>query len=96
MVFGDSHHYNLCGDADEAAKHKHSPQKEEINVIESESSSKEREESNNVILGEKNSEKEEKKVENQGTILSVHNMNYSCFAHLCSCVSSLMGIAEKK
>ncbi|XVF88912.1 hypothetical protein PTKIN_Ptkin19aG0088900 [Pterospermum kingtungense] len=50
---------------EEAANDKHSPKREETNVIERESSSTEIEESNNVILGEKTSEQEEKRVETQ-------------------------------
>ncbi|XVF35152.1 hypothetical protein REPUB_Repub18cG0120400 [Reevesia pubescens] len=50
---------------EEAAKHKPNLEREKTGVIESGSSSTQIEETNNVILGEKTSEQEEKKVENQ-------------------------------
>ncbi|KAK6236574.1 hypothetical protein SCA6_011911 [Theobroma cacao] len=50
---------------EETEKHKYSPKREKTGVVKSGSSSTQIEETNNVILGEKASEQEDKKVENQ-------------------------------
>ncbi|XVF48868.1 hypothetical protein PTKIN_Ptkin03bG0223000 [Pterospermum kingtungense] len=50
---------------EEAAKHKHSPKREKTDVIKSGSISTQIEETDNVILGQKTSEQEEKIVENR-------------------------------
>ncbi|XP_022732731.1 protein trichome birefringence-like 16 isoform X4 [Durio zibethinus] len=56
----------ICyGGAEEAAKHKHSPKGEKTGVVKSGSISTQTEETKNVILGEKTSEQEEKRVANQ-------------------------------
>lgn len=67
----------ICyGGAEEAAKHKHSPKREETSVIESGSDSKLIAETNNVILRGNTSEQEEKSVDHQGKILPIHDMSF--------------------
>lgn len=70
-----------CGAAEETEKHNHSLKREKTSVIKSGSSSTQIEETDHVILGEKASKQEEKRVENQGKILPTHDI--ICVLHIC-------------